>query len=421
MSATASKRGRFSRLWRWLLKFRVIRWVVYPLVHALNLIVWLMMRSSVGARILGSMVPDWKLVACSNCFSDFGLRLDAERIGHPHKSRCPNCGSRDAKKLTLRSLQALASQFFVQGSVHRTEYGSAPLIQFNEHQYQRGDYSGPDWLQDDIDLVQELANIGLFHYGPRLWMVGAIDPLEQLQDPHTRPAIIDRIIGEYPVHTLPRGEQIYRLRTNPNDPMAIHEFDSPPAEFLGRGRLDCPENPILYCTQDIEGSVHECRVTVEDELYLGILDPTRNLRLLDLSALLREDDVTEFESLDMAVHMLFFATKHSYEISRAIALSAREAGFDGLIYPSYFSQVRSGAMPFETVYGLSVRRFPQAENYAKASVFPNIALFGRPLSEGLLNLVSISRVILHKVSFELRFGPARQQFQFSEDDEELLY
>ena len=78
-------------------------------------------------------------------------------------------------------------------------------------------------------------------------------------------------------------------------------------------------------------------------------------------------------------------------------------------------------MPFETVFGLSVRRFPEAENYAKASVFPNIAIFGRPLSEGLLNLVSVSRVILHKVSYELRFGPARQQFHTAEDDDEFPY
>jgi hypothetical protein len=69
--------------------------------------------------------------------------------------------------------------------------------------------------------------------------------------------------------------------------------------------------------------------------------PTRDLKLLDLSGVLKED-VTEFESLDMAIHMLFLAGGHSYSISRAIAADAHHRGYDGIIYPSYFSLVRLG-------------------------------------------------------------------------------
>jgi hypothetical protein len=54
------------------------------------------------------------------------------------------------------------------------------------------------------------------------------------------------------------------------------------------------------------------------------------------------------------------AGAHSYEICRAVASSAREAGFHGIAYPSYFSLLRTGAMPFETAYGISIRRFPEA-------------------------------------------------------------
>jgi hypothetical protein len=42
--------------------------------------------------------------------------------------------------------------------------------------------------------------------------------------------------------------------------------------------------------------VHECRLTVEDELFVSALVPRRELRLLDLTELL-EEGVTEFESL----------------------------------------------------------------------------------------------------------------------------
>ena len=332
--------------------------------------------------------------------------MDADRIAIVHALPCPNCRKSGTKKLTPYLLDVLASQFFVRGSVRRFPYGSAPLVQFNERRFQDGDYVGPSWLQKDVELISEKGRIGFFQYGPRFWMFGEIEPLKDLQVSGKRDAVIERILKEYSERTLPKGEMMYRLRVNPKNPAAADEYDSPPDEFLGRGRLDSPEQPVLYCSQDIEGCVHECRVTVEDELYLASLKPTRDLRLLDLTAVLLEEHVTEFESLDMAVHMLFFAPDHSYEISRAIAIAARKAGFDGLLYPSYFSQVRSGAMPFETVYGISVRRFPGAAQYAKAGIFSNVALFGRPVKEGALAVTCIDRLVIHKVRYEFRFGPA---------------
>ena len=76
----------------------------------------------------------------------------------------------------------------------------------------------------------------------------------------------------------------------------------------------------------------------------------------------------------MAVHMLFLAGKHAYKITREIAIAAHAAGFDGLIYPSYFSLLRLGVMPFETVYGISHRRIPQYQEYEQAKAIPNLAL-----------------------------------------------
>jgi hypothetical protein len=64
--------------------------------------------------------------------------------------------------------------------------------------------------------------------------------------------------------------------------------------------------------------------------------------------------------------MLFLAGPHSYEITRLIAHGARAAGYDGVIYPSYFSLLRTGGMPFETDYGISLRRFPQAAGLLSA-------------------------------------------------------
>lgn len=376
----------------------------------------LAIKTWIGAKLIGLVIPRSRPVLCSACFSDHGLQIDAERIGIPHALPCPNCGTKGKKKLTPYLVRVLASQFFVRGSVHREAYGSAPLVQFNEAQFQKGDYSGPEWLNKDVALISESGRIGLFHYGPRLWMIGYVEPLEALQDSSIRQDIVDRILKEYPERILPKGEIVYRLRANPEDPGADSEFNSPPDELLGRGRLDSVGQPILYCSQDIEGCVHECRVTVEDELYLAALEPARDLKLLDLTALLREEGVTEFESLDIAVHMLFFAADHSYEITRSIAVAAKKEGFDGLLYPSYFSQVRSGAIPFETVYGLSVRRFPGAAKYGTSGIFLNVALFGRPVKENILIVTCINRLVIHKVQYEFCFGPVHEKYALEDED-----
>lgn len=100
-------------------------------------------------------------------------------------------------------------------------------------------------------------------------------------------------------------ERVVRLRKRPQHPSAANEYDSPPSGCRGGGRLDSEDFPVLYASQDIEVRVHECRVTVEDDLFMATLAPTRPIRCLDLTAVLEEDGCTEFERLDMAVHMLF--------------------------------------------------------------------------------------------------------------------
>jgi hypothetical protein len=242
-------------------------------------------------------------------------------------------------------------------------------------------------------------------------MLGRTEPLKALQDPARRNDVIRRIVAEYSTISFATHSTLYRLRQNPEKPIEAHEYDSPPDELLGRGRLDTPGLPVLYCAQDIEGCVHECRVTVEDELYIATLRPTRALKLLDLTELLLDEEgITEFESLDLAVHMLFYAADHSYPISRAIAMAANQSNFDGLIYPSYFSQVRSGLISTETVgYGISVRHaarhFPRLLGHAKSGIYPNVALFGRPVRDGVVEIACINRLILRKAAYDIHFGP----------------
>jgi len=236
-------------------------------------------------------------------------------------------------------------------------------------------------------------------------MVGEVEPLIALQDPTACLAVIERILREYPEWTLLPEVPFYRIRKSPGAPEEPSEYDSPPLALAGRGRLDSPGFPVMYASPDLQVCIHECRVTAEDEVYVATLAVTSALRLLDLSALLTKEPGAEFESLDMAVHMLFLAGSHSYSISRKICLAAHAAGFDGLIYPSYFSLLCIGAIPFETVYGVSPRGLPALHGYEQAKTLPNVALFGRPIENAKVEARCINRLILRRVEYEVHFGP----------------
>jgi hypothetical protein len=345
---------------------------------------------------------------CSNCFNDQGLRLDASRIGIDSDDTCPNCKTKNGKKLNKELIEILTQRFFVRGTLHKCEYGAAPVIQFNEYHYKNREVNISEWLKNDVILIEEAIKVGFFYYGPRLWMVGEIEPLKSLERATERNEIIQRILREYPVRVITNKETFYRLRKAPDDPSNYDEYDSPPNHFLEKGRLDSVKLPILYGSQDLEVCIHECRVTIEDELFIASLSPTGDLKLLDLTELLHED-TTEFESLDLAIHMLFLAGEHSYEISRDIAFAAYNAGYDGLIYPSYYSLVRTGAMPFRTVYGLSVRKYFSSSEQAKSEIIQNIALFGRPIKRGIVAVKCINKLLLSREAYDVHFGPVDYQ------------
>jgi len=349
-------------------------------------------------------LQEFKPVLCSKCFKNEGLKLDAKKIGKENNDKCPNCGLNDGAKLDQELTARLAHRFFVRGSFNKTNFGGAPVIQFNQRQETSIDVSNS--LQKDIHLFENTIDVGFFYYGPRLWMVGEVEPLKSLQKPSERESIIQRILEEYPNHKFTKGSNFYRLRKNPNSPNEIEQYDSPPEDTEGNGRLDSNELKIMYGSQDLEICIHECRVTVEDEIFFATLAASRDLKLLNLTEVIHED-TTEFQSLDLAIHMLFLAEEHSYEITREIAISAHKAGYDGIIYPSYYSLLRTGSIPFDTIYGISIRKIPDLEEHAKSQIIPNIALFGRPIEEGNVNVECINKAILNQVNYDLQFGPAK--------------
>ena len=53
------------------------------------------------------------VVACLNCFSNEGLRLDAERVGVNDSSTGPRCTTVNGRKLASDRLIMLAQHLFV--------------------------------------------------------------------------------------------------------------------------------------------------------------------------------------------------------------------------------------------------------------------------------------------------------------------
>lgn len=337
---------------------------------------------------------------CSECFKDQGLKLMAERIGIENSNKCLNCSNLHGIKINADEIEVLAHRFFVVGSIFKPAYGAAPLIQFNEYQKTCIEFSGS--LKEDVKLFEKALGIGFFHYGPRLWMVGEIEPLKHMQNKKTRKLIFDRIVKEFPTVLLEENDLFYRIRTNPKCPTNEMEYDSSP--YPGEGRLDAKNHKVLYGSQDLEVCIHECRVTVEDEMYVATLRPKQALRLLDLTELI-EEECSEFESLDLSIQMLFSASKHSYEISRELSVHVKEKEFDGIVYPSFFSLARTGRIPFPTVYGISTRKIPKYKEIEKLSTIRNLALFGSPIKEKKIEVKNINKLGLNRVIYDYQFGP----------------
>ncbi len=66
-----------------------------------------------------------KVLLCSDCFRDEGLKIDAYKIGIDNDRKCPKCKSTSGHKLTKGLVQDLCYRFFVRGTILKFDYGGA--------------------------------------------------------------------------------------------------------------------------------------------------------------------------------------------------------------------------------------------------------------------------------------------------------
>lgn len=79
------------------------------------------MGGSAGTLACPTRFPTMDVIACSSCFADHGLQLDAMQLGEADTTACPSCGRMGGKKLSKDRLAKLAYRFVVWGSFLRTE------------------------------------------------------------------------------------------------------------------------------------------------------------------------------------------------------------------------------------------------------------------------------------------------------------
>lgn len=318
-----------------------------------------------------------EVIACSKCFCDFGLRRTAEAFGMKIDAPCPRCDASDSSKLDHAALEETCYEYFVRGST-RTGYGNfAPLIQFNPLREDFDPFGTPR-LNKDLAVLRDLGFV-CFLYGPPLWRFGKPPNedgiVEWSQDD------LDYVIDACPEVWVSTSTQVFRVQIDVGEANIVPQrFCSPPQQFRTRlGRFDSQQLPVWYGAFDVETCLHESRITLQHEISVAVCSPSRPLRMIDLSKC--ELPVpTPFEDPAIWLLALIYNGEDSYETCRRLAQEIANRGYDGFLYTSFFQQAAS-------------------RNHT------NIALFNRPIMEGLLEVISMNSVRLKNVAYDWQFGP----------------
>jgi hypothetical protein len=213
---------------------------------------------------------DEKVIACSECFSNIGVRLETQNLTEK-TGTCPRCKSNTGLLITQKIAIVLAYRFYSLGTMHEADYGRAPLLVFNEHTKTTSNIKTAKI--PDLEIFEEILGMGFFEYGPPLWMLGEVEPLKALRKKRQRAAIVHRILEEYPPFFFPKDHVFFRVRVNPScDPSQHAQYDSPPKDLaFENGRWDSKKLPVMYCSPDLQTCLHECRAHVSDNAYMASL------------------------------------------------------------------------------------------------------------------------------------------------------
>jgi hypothetical protein len=329
-------------------------------------------------KMKGPLMKKEYLDICSECFSDFGLRQIAKTVGIDNIDRCPRCDVTFGRKFTKTVISQLCEQFFVEGSKMNGKGIFAPLVQVNTSKSDP-DKFGTRELNSDIQLLYSIG-IRCFQYGPPLWMFGK--PADDTGFVSWSDQDYEFIINNCDEFHIANEQVIFRVRTNvPDHQFEAKYFCAPPLSMKKSHRFNGEDQQMFYGAFDVETCIHECRVTLADEIFVASLKPRPNLKILDLRSCRCPHDTDRFSDPSIWLSSLIFNGESSYKTCRALAERILTRGYDGFVYKSYFQQ-------------------------ATNRKHTNIAIFGAPIEKGVLTCHSINIIRIKDISYDWQFGPA---------------
>jgi hypothetical protein len=327
------------------------------------------------------------IVFCSKCFEDEGLRYYSEKIGRNPFGACPACGHSDGSGLTESQLGEIAERFFVNGTVSHGVGSYSPVFRIG------GDPPGhePDFLDHtlrDLERIKSRSEIVLHFRSPKFWQLGLTYHWEQDSNGNfilsTAEAV--RATEACQKTILRKGATIYRARLGLEDEKIFDEdqYDSPKNSKKKFDRFDSAGVRIFYSSSTIETCLREVRLSIHDPISIASLEVLDDLKLLDTTANAFDYSGDEFDNPAHFFRGLAYSTNkqgENQQVSRVIAA----AGYDGFVYRSYHKSLL------------------QKDGH-------NVALFGRPISEGKLRVRSINTVFISSLNVEYQLGPVIKPF-----------
>lgn len=306
----------------------------------------------------------------------------AQDCGLQEPAPCVNCGSLTGAKLDKAALHQLMNNFFVRGSVPPNVGGWAPVYMLSDRpEMETGGYENE--LAADYELLKDATGQVVFDYGPPLWRLGLTEHYDMLRGGRAaaKKALKELIAASHPFKLLP-GERMYRVRTNAKEMREPTAFDTPPPDMVRRrNRFDSKKIPIFYAAPDIETCLHECRVVVADEIHLATFVAVQPLTLLNVADSFSErKNATPFEMFQVLMDKLCITNEEVYPTCRLVAKAIKAEGYDGFMFKSYYSSIKS-----RTLY--------------------NYAFFGYPVRDKKVEMVSLNTVRLNRIEYQFSFGP----------------
>lgn len=333
---------------------------------------------------------------CSNCFKTIGIKQLSLKRGIESDKVCENCNSKDGKAINETVANIILEEFVIEGT---RPSAILPPIYIHHHGVSNPEDVLSNIDEDSLQDIKLLSKVGVFNINfnmPKTFQAGAtyfglaFDELlgaNQVSTDHTKQLLdkLDEVLLYYQSRQLEIGENIFRIRINPKNPELESDFDTPPFVYRkANNRLNDIDFPVFYGAFDLETCIYESKFDSEDDLFFVHTETTKPIKVFDFSELIdSQNDI--FKEMFAFEDMLYFShfVFNTYRYIRFTQLISRrifELGYNGIIYPSYYSRFRDAR-------------------------YNNIALFGEPLKTGLLKCKSKGRVIMNKIKYDYSFGP----------------